>query len=752
MNFKNGKYQFYRMYFIMEEPRNISHLKKNCQNLESWDFQSNEDHQKGVADLAEKFASTFGCGKLGLLMGLLHDKGKEQQAFQQYIRKISGYMPQIKYAPKTPHAYVGAILAKKLYPHLYPILSYPIASHHAGLYDSYDFEDIMKKEQPNDINQVTAEFSERELFPTIPMQSNDVNHFIRILFSCLVDADYLDTERFMNEGNYLERSKHASLSQLLPKLEEFLTNLSKDAPKTELNTLRASIQKVCAEKSSLAPGFYSLTVPTGGGKTLSSLLWAIKHALKYGKDRIIIAIPYTSIIVQTAATLRHIFGDENVCEHHSTFDPELVWKGKKNISQLELQQRLATENWDYPIIVTTNVQLFESMFSNKPSACRKLHNIVNSVLILDEVQTLPHEYLQPIVNAMDTYKRLFGTSFLFTTASQPVLKGEHRGSNPSVIFHGLKDITEIIPSNWNLHDRLRRVNLCFDQHRSSYDDITSRLSQYNRVLCIVNTRNDAAEIFKRLPSEGYTFHLSRRMCPLHIQQTIEQIRKLLKDSDATCIRVVSTQLVEAGVDIDFPVVFRQEAGLDSILQAAGRCNREGKLGISNAYVFNLEKPVPKGTLSFANDARKSLQNVDDWFAPATMSQYFLQLYARCEDFDLKQIVSLLRQSSRRNEIEFQQASNAFKLIENKGRNIVVNYQDSLELIEKIKNTGFSYELSKKLGKFIVNINDNDFKSLVKEGFIQEVIEGLYLLPDREQYDLKTGLTTQNHWMDEILIQ
>lgn len=739
---------------MMQEPQYISHLKRlDIGDANSWVFQSNEVHQQGVALLTQKFASAFGCARMGYIIGQFHDIGKEQDSFQLYIRKVSGFKPDLKYAGRTPHAFIGALVVRKLYPHLFPLLSYPIASHHTGLSDSYDFNAKMNDDIPSGVRFPVPDFTEKDLIPTgKSFGPDDLNHFIRLLFSCLVDADYLDTERFMNENNYFQRGNGVPLTGLLPRLVTYLAGLSENSPQTELNQLRRKIQHLCGEKSIKEPGFYSLTVPTGGGKTLSSLLWAVKHAVKYGKDRIIIVIPYTSIIVQTAAILRKIFGDENVCEHHSSFDFEEVWKDKPDSSQLELQQRLASENWDYPIIVTTNVRFFESLFGNKPSVCRKLHNIANSVVILDEIQTLPREYLQPIVNAMDSYQRLFGVSFLFTTASQPILSGNHQGTNNLVQLYGLKKVEELIPNNWNLHDKLRRVNIHIDDFRSHYDDIVHRLTQYDKVLCIVNTRNDAFEIFSRMPQEGLVFHLSRRMCPLHIRQTIERIREALNDTSNKIIRVISTQLIEAGVDIDFPVVFRQEAGLDSILQAAGRCNREGRLGIADTYVFNLDKPLPKGSLSEANEARKSMGKIVDWLSPQAMTTYFRQLYCRCNSFDEKGVIGLLRQNSRINEMDFEQAAQAFKLIEERGRNVIVNYVDSLEFVAKIKKNGFSYELSKKIGNFMVNINERDFQSLLKQGLLEEVIEGIYLLPDREQYSSETGLTTHNHWLDEILIQ
>ena len=360
----------------------------------------------------------------------------------------------------------------------------------------------------------------------------------------------------------------------------------------------------------------------------------MKHAVNHAMSRIIIAIPYTSIIVQTAGLLKKIFGEENVLEHHSSFNPDDI----KNEKICE-KAKLATENWDYPIIVTTNVQLFESMFSNKPSVCRKLHNVVNSVIILDEVQTLPTDYLQPIVDAMKAYQKMFGVSILLTTASQPVLSGLIEGSNPKVGFEGLEHIMEIIPRKFALHDKLRRVKLEIDNTGRTYDEMAEKVSKYDKVLCIVNTRKDAKELYDRLPNEGVKLHLSRMMCPAHVSETICKIKALLKDEACSVVRVVATQLVEAGVDIDFPIVFRQETGLDSVLQAAGRCNREGKKAIGYTFVFSLaaDKRIPFGTIAATNNARLSLPMESDWFDPSVMKEYFQQLYSRKGTFDKKEM-------------------------------------------------------------------------------------------------------------------
>lgn len=409
---------------------------------------------------------------------------------------------------------------------------------------------------------------------------------------------------------------------------------------------------------------------------------------------------------------------------------------------------LATENWDYPIIVTTNVQLFESMFSNKPSVCRKLHNIVNSVIILDEVQTLPTDFLGPIVTGLKTYKKLFGVSVLLTTASQPVLSGRIEGCNPNIVLNGLEKVTEIIPNDFKLYDCLRRVKIELFPSSKTYDEMAATLCEHKRVLCIVNTRKDAKELYERLPKEGLTLHLSRMMCPNHMRETIDMIKNVLLDDTEEIIRVVATQLVEAGVDIDFPVVFRQEAGLDSVLQAAGRCNREGKLGICTTYVFSFPKPLPPGHINDANNARKGLPEDCDYFAPQTMTDYFRQLYCRTKTFDKIDIAHYLYKPD---EMMFKTADEEFRLIDDNGYNIIVNWKDSMSLVEQLKENGMSYGIMRKLAQYTVSIRSKDFKELFSSGVIEEVLENIYVITDKAQYNEYIGLRTDNHWQEEILM-
>ncbi len=720
----------------------ISHLHQDAAG--HWVIQSNADHTAGVAKLCSQFTAEFGMAVWGNVLGKLHDRGKESEAFQQHIKKESGYEPDCKVTGDTHHAYVGGIIARRIYGKSADIFfANQIVSHHTGLHDYGDLEEILKKEIPTEIDTcILKETLDKP--PFVPMP-NDFHHLARMLFSCLVDADYLDTEYFMDKASYGLRQNKADLKALLPLLEDKLDHFKLRADGSEVNAIRTQVQEQCAKKSDTSVGFYSLTVPTGGGKTLSSLLWAMRHAIRNNQKRVIIAIPYTSIIMQTASVLMDIFGEENVLEHHSNVAPDRI-----KDETLREKMKLATENWDYPIIVTTNVQLFESMFGNKPSACRKLHNIVNSVVVLDEVQTLPTGYLQPIVDALKTYNRLFNASFLFTTASQPVLSGLIEGCNPTASFSGIEHVEEIIPEEFRLHDKLRRVRLEMDCDGKSYDEIAERLLQHKRVLCIVNTRRDALEIYRRLPKEGITLHLSKNMCPVHISETISLLKSSLKEQKQGVIRVVSTQLIEAGVDIDFPVVYRQEAGLDSILQAAGRCNREGKNGMSTTYVFSLvkEHPLPRGDMQSANQARLSLEKTSDWFAPSTMTEYFRQLYCRKDSFDKKGIKHLLYKPT---ECCFATGAKAFLLIEDSAVSVVVCWKNSLDLVGQVLQCGPSYALMKKLAQYTVNIYQTDFKKLMDMGVVSEKREGFFVVEYQQQYDPNLGLLTDNNWTTESLI-
>ena len=716
----------------------ISHVKRS-----DMEIQLNEDHQNGVAELASKFAYEFGMGDYGFIMGKLHDKGKEQIEWQKYIQGVTGYNKEYAHIKTGPiHAYIGAEIVQKMYPQIAPLIAQPIAGHHRGLYDYCDYVEETKRTIPEEISiEEKIPFS----MPNFPkLEKFDYHHLVRMLFSCLVDADSLDTESFMNPEQAELRGSHATMEELLLKLENHLRNLRSQSQETKVNHIRNFVQEQCIKESQEETGFYSLTVPTGGGKTLASVLWALHHAVKNHLHRIIIAIPYTSIIVQTAATLKSIFGEDNVLEHHSNVNPEEI-----KDSNLRERMQLATENWDYPIVVTTNVQFFESLFNNKRSDCRKLHNIVKSVVIMDEVQTLPLAFYKPIVHTLDTLHRLFNVSILFTTASQPVLTGRIEGTNLNASFDALTSVHEIIPTEVRLHEKLRRVELVFKNGTNTYDEIAKELATYQRVLCIVNTRKDAKELYDRLPKDGICLHLSRMMCPAHIAATIRSIKEVLKDDGEKPVRVIATQLIEAGVDIDFPVVYRQEAGLDSILQAAGRCNREGKQKISSTYIFSLgkEHALPTGLITQMNNARLGMGQQHDWFSPEAMTCYFHQLHSRIDNFDKKQMQELLYKP----ECEFEEAAHQFHLIDDQTTPVFINWDDSIKLYEQLVSRGPSYTLMKKLAQYSVNIRKRDFEKLKSIGAIEEPFENTYAITNPIFYKANTGLTIVNQWLEETYI-
>lgn len=729
---------------MQQEPEIISHLKKDDTTGE-WRFQSNSEHVAGVAALASAFADRFGFGSWGRVLGLLHDRGKERQDFQRYIRFRSGYRTDVGTWGDKSHAMTGAKIAREQYPGSGWVLANAIAGHHRGLYDDPALEKEIGDCRADDVDRSGT--GTELTVPAVCMDERDMQHLTRMLFSCLVDADYLDTERFMNVGQSESRGQSADMAALRDMMADYIKSFA-DKPRNAVNQLRDRIQKQCVEMSTHPPGFFSLTVPTGGGKTIASVLWALNHAVANGKRRVIIAIPYTSIIVQTAQTLREILGAENVLEHHSVVDEE-------NMSE---RSRLAAENWDAPVVVTTNVRLFESMFSNRPGACRKLHSLCDSVVILDEAQSLPRSLLQPVTDAMRTYAKMFGVSFLLCTASQPVLDGDRKGSGMAV-FHGLESdsIREITDGDDRLHDKLRRVGLKFLPGRIAVDALASRLSGHGSVLCVVNTRSLALKVFSALPDDGARrFHLSRMMCPAHIRHTIDEIKKALRDEDGRAVRVVSTQLIEAGVDIDFPVVYRQLAGLDSVVQAAGRCNREGRMqGIATAYVFEAEGEREYGQVAAATDALRSLLSVNpdrDWFDPAVMREYNRVLYSKTPSFDAPGIGSL---SGNPVEIYYEEIAGKFRMIDDSGVSVIVNYGKAPELVERLRQFGPSRSLMRELGQYTVSVNRRQFSQFVDAGLIEWPTgnreDGICYIPLADQYDPVTGLKTNNEYLEQSYI-
>lgn len=697
-------------------------------------------------------ARAFGAGEWARLCGLWHDIGKYSPKFQQHIIASSGFDETVRDPGKVDHATAGALLAKEELKGLCLPVAYCICGHHSGLMDYFgdggrsnlDFHlSSQCQHYLDDIQQ----FIHKDIsLPTLPMPNFDNNNrnpkawhlWVRMLFSCLVDADWLDTERFMKPEDFNARGHYCSLKQMKPVLDTYLSHLEKTAAKTKVNAIRAKVQDACREVGALPQGIYSLTVPTGGGKTLSSLLWAMEHAMKHDLKRIIIAIPYTSIVTQTAERLRKIFGEDNVIEHHSYADFDNMPDDKRR------KMKLATENWDAPIIVATNVQLFESLYSNKTSRCRKLHNIAKSVLILDEVQTLPAENLQPIIDILGSLSKYMGTSILFTTATQPAFTGKI-GSGLAK-FEGLES-KEIVHDVDKLFEEMRRVKIVFEPESFSYDSLAQRINESEQILCVVNTRGEAQQLYNALPDKGHTFHLSRMMCQQHISDELEIIKERLKNGEP--VKVISTQLIEAGVDIDFPVVWREMAGLDSIAQSAGRCNREGRLEQGLVHVFQLKDTRLRGIMAKAADSARDLldSGEDDFLNPNTAKDYFRLFYAKLNDTDKSGITdSLYKQCP-----DFEQAANAFHMIDDNTLTVYVPYSEEGErLKEELRQGEYTAQLMRKLQRFSVNVPISKRDDIERMGVLK-LSDYTYVLPDCSNYDNSTGLVFENKWLDDDLI-
>jgi CRISPR-associated endonuclease/helicase Cas3 len=737
---------------------NIGHIKTN--DCDEFEFQELHDHLEGTAILASNFASEFQNGEWGRLLGLWHDIGKYSEDFQNYIKINSGYEENDQKMPKTDHTSAGAIFAKETLPQYWPPLAYCIAGHHAGLLN-YSPELGISGDLKNRLNKIEFYDRIRDCIPdklkqvgTLnlptgnPLPPEQMHLWIRMLFSCLVDADYLDTERFMNPESFAKRGKYKSVGELKVLFENHMSTLSKNSPITNVNHIRNKVLDQCIQSGEKRPGFFSITVPTGGGKTLSSMAWALGHAVKYNKSRIVFAIPYTSIITQTAQVYRDIFGENHVIEHHSNIDEEADSKERK----------LATENWDAPIIVTTNVQLFESLFANKTSRCRKLHNLANSIIILDEAQMLPPEFLKPILSVLKGLVENFGVSVLFSTATQPTLTGKIGGFGQNA-FKGIDSeiVREIIPDYMELVDDLKRVNLQMPENPNQATDwaeIADELQKYNQALCIVNTRKDCHELFNLIP-EG-TIHLSRMMCSAHVMNTIAEIKQRLKNSKP--VRVISTQLIEAGVDVDFPIVYRALAGLDSIAQSAGRCNREGKLNkegkLGLTKVFCTNKGTPPGLMRKGADTLKELLHIHygkDFLDPKLFQQYFSLFYSRVQDFDKPAIENLLVTDAMQMKFQFATAARDFRLIDDKGaQSILVEYKAGADLIGLLKRKGPEPWLMRKLQQYSVSVNARDFEEIRKAGLIEQV-HGCWVQTYEKLYNPKAGLMSNGEWLEEIHI-
>ncbi|MHB1236949.1 MAG: CRISPR-associated helicase Cas3' [Gallionella sp.] len=743
------------------ENQPLAHVRQDKSG--KWHEHLLDEHLRGVAVMAADFAADFNSSDWVNTAGLWHDLGKYRAKFQQYIKSVSGY--EKHYDPeahieggapgRVDHSTAGAIHAIEKLGLQGRILAYLIAGHHAGLPDWNSveggqssllqrIEDGKKKGYLQEalLAAPTSNILEQPCPVSLPPQGS-LALWIRMLFSCLVDADFLDTEKFMDEGRNGLRVGYPSIAELQSAFDLHMADKSAKATDSPVNRIRADVLRQCRDKAALPSGLFSLTVPTGGGKTLSSMAFALNHAIHHGKNRVIYVIPYTSILEQTAEILRGIFGKDNVIEHHSNLDPD----------KEDSRSRLATENWDAPIVVTTNVQFFESLFAAKTSRCRKLHNIVNSVVVLDEAQLLPPEFLAPILHVMQDLAHNYKVSFVLSTATQPAF-------SPRPKLAGLRDVRELMDDPEELYTNLKRVETKLPEDfnaQRTWESIAAELQQHDSVLCIVNSRNDCRELHALMPKD--TIHLSALMCGQHRSQVIAEIKQRLKDSIPT--RVVSTQLVEAGVDMDFPVVYRALAGLDAVAQAAGRCNREGALpGMGRVVVFVPPKPAAPGLLRKAQQSGQEIMrltpidSVTQTRDPLTRERfeaYFRHYYASLNSLDEADIVGLLdmhnQTEARKAEFNFRTAAEKFRLIKEEGQTaVIVRYGESHELIASLEASQNMEPrqrraILRKLQRYTINIREHECRKLCNSNDVKEIFSGVFAQQTTGLYDAKLGFLT-----------
>ena len=672
------------------------------------DWQPLEEHLQNVAKIAAKFADYFCASEWGSILGGYHDLGKVTRPWQAYLRHANNIIDEFAqfYEGHPTHAFVGAQWLFKHSEETGKLLAYCIAGHHSGLPNWNDaptsaLEAKLHQQYPKvKIPYVIPNFPK-----DLPLSSDSkrfgfqVQFFVRMLFSCLVDADFLDTEASLDKMKSGQRAGYPELDEIHEKFwANFKTLRDKSDRTSKVNQQREHVLKACLEAAELDPGLFSLTVPTGCGKTLASLAFALKHAKKQEKRRVVYVIPFTSIIEQNAKVFRDMLGDNAVLEHHCNFIPD----------DSDRKTRLAIENWDAPVVVTTNVQFFNSFYSNKPGKCRKLHNIANSIIIFDEVQAIPVEKLQPCLEVINELSLNYGVTSVLCTATQPAIESSDKFKS------GLKNVREIIHDVPVLFSALKRTEEIFIGKLNA-QEVADRLLTHEQVLCIVNTRQQALDVFNALPKSDSNIHLSALMHPSHRTEKLDRIRAILSHTTKVPCRVVSTQVIEAGVDVDFPCVFRAAAGIDSIAQAAGRCNRNGLIE-PPCKVVVFEFPEESGC-SFFRHAAQSAAKLFVPFkgrltTPECVREYFEDFFWKNEDrMDMDGIIENLCLPAQSGNIQFKDMAQ-FQMIKSATIPIVVALEEkAVKLIRALEYAEHKGGILRKLQQFSVQIYPYQFEEL-----------------------------------------
>jgi CRISPR-associated endonuclease/helicase Cas3 len=730
---------------VNESPRAWAHTP----NTEG-DWHDLADHLTAVAEMARSFAEPFGGGETAYWAGLWHDLGKFHPEFQGYLAACERARREGEPAParSVDHKGAGTVQASRCA----GPLAFLIAGHHGGLHNRSDLQARLNEWTGQPRVELALERARIALSfepptsvqpPSWALASpHTLEFFLRMLFSCLVDADFLDTEAHFQSDTGEVRASPPALAELWPHYADAMTAIS-GREDTEVARLRDEVFRACVAAGRSEPGFFRLTVPTGGGKTLASLGFALEHALAHGQQRVIVAVPYTSITEQTAEVYRGVFRalPRAVLEHHSAMAPRPDSEESDGSAQWE---RLAAENWDAPLVVTTTVRLFESLFARRTSDCRRLHRVANSIIILDEAQTIPTHLLTPLLDVFRELTAHYGASTVFCTATQPALD-----ETPG--FRGLPNVREIAPQPSRLFRSLKRVNYEWPRRDElrSWAWVAAEMRSSDQALAIVNTKDDAVALLDSCGPDA--LHLSTSLCGEHRRAVLAEVRQRLKAA-ARC-HLVTTQVIEAGVDVDFPLVLRAFGPLDRIVQAAGRCNREGRLPNGGRLIaFEPEgNHMPRGDYRTGSGiARMMLVAGDiDPDEPNTFLRYFARLYdgVALDPHAIQQL---------RSHLEFQDVAEHARVIEDDGVPVIVPYRaDSGDrrvdrLVARTRAMpGVTRGLLRDLQPFIVSVRGRLATEFERDGLLEQLHPGLFWW--RSTYDPVRGIVARTIAPDQLVI-
>ena len=708
------------------------------------------EHLRAVADAACSFAAPFSATELAYYAGIWHDIGKFHPDFQAYLLRAEAEPEKKQRGPDHKAAGVRLALEQRVDP-----LMLALQGHHGGLHNLTDMKRWFNEKRGATEEAIAVarmlipDLVPRTLlgFPPYTKNERSTEFFLRMLFSTLVDADFLDTEVHFSADRTAQRKTVVSVGELIQRFEASQNQRLATAPDTPVNRIRAEIYHACLRAAEQPTGFFRLQVPTGGGKTLSGMGFALHHAQVHSLQRVIVAVPYLTITQQTTAVYRAIFDCADdlhspILEHHSAAGERA--DEEDDYQAEEIWRRLAAENWDAPIIVTTTVQLFESMFARSTSRCRKLHRLAGSVIILDEAQTLPVHLLDPILDGLQELCTHYGASVVLSTATQPTYE--------AVSIFDRVQAQAIVPEPARYFTALKRVTYDWRTNTPlSWQTVAEMLRAETQVLCVVNTKQSALDLLDAL-GDPDALHLSTLLCGAHRKQVIEEVKRRLR-SGAPC-RLVTTQVVEAGVDLDFPVVMRALAPLDSIIQAAGRANREGRLLRGRVIIFQPEagklpgKDYERATAITRKMLDLGFIDLDD---PIVTQRYFAELYA-INDTDRKHI-----QDARR-KLDYPETARLFRMIEDDTMSVVVPFgdDDSRTAIEAWwqaveTRRGNLREIMRQLQPYTVSLYRYQAQKYVQQGWIQVSA----LLPDlgywMGRYDAVRGLVAEDMRADYLIL-